>query len=157
MHSYVAFLLPGTSLQLRALRPEVIALQGDTLGSKLRRRRHELALDRRAAAAFLEADEKTLMWWERDQRPPFVHAYPGIIRFLGYEPWPAPQTLGEALLAERRRRGLPIKQAAQELGVDEGSFRRWERGQWKATRRTAPAINAWLGTDIRDAFPSDVR
>ncbi len=157
MHTYVAFLLPGISVQLRALRPEVLALQGDTLGAKLRRRRHELALDRRAAAVVLEADEKTLMWWERDERPPFVRAYPAIIRFLGYEPWPKPDTLADALIAERRRRGRRIEQAAKDTGIDEGTWRRWERGEWKATERSVRALSSWLGFDVAEAFPADVR
>ena len=156
-HTCVAFLLPGISVHLTALRPEVLALQGDTLGLKLRRRRRELALDRRASAELMSIDQKTLMWWERDERPPFVRAYPAIIRFLGYEPWNEPLTLGEALLAQRRRRGLRTGTAARVIGVDEGTLRRWERGEWNPTSVTLDAIDRWLGCDARRAFPSDVR
>lgn len=92
----------------------------------------------------MDVDWKTLMWWERDEREPFVSVYPAIIRFLGYEPWEEPQTLGEALLAERRRRGIRIDQAAELVGVDEGTWRRWERGEWKPTRRTAAAVETFL-------------
>ena len=102
-------------------------------------------------------DEKTLMWWERDERPPYVHAYPTLIHFLGYEPWPAPTCLAEALLAERRRRGLSIERAAHEVGVDEGTWRRWERKEWKPMRMAARAINQLLGIDVERAFPNDVR
>jgi hypothetical protein len=42
------------------------------------------------------------MFWERDERGPFVSAYPAVIRYLGYEPWDEPTTLGDVLLAERR-------------------------------------------------------
>ncbi len=59
------------------------------------------------------------MWWERDERLPFVSAYPGIIRYLESERWPNPQTLGEALLAERRRRGIEVRKAAALARVPE--------------------------------------
>lgn len=97
------------------------------------------------------------MWWERDAWPPRVSAYPAIIRFLGFEPWPEPKTLASALLAERRRRGLEVRKAADLIGVDAGTWRRWERGEWKPTRRTLPALGHLLERRIADAFPSDVR
>ena len=56
--------------------------------------------------------------------------YPALIGFLGCEPWPEPQTLGQRLQAERRRRGLTIDRAAALLGVDEGTLGRWETGEW---------------------------
>lgn len=84
------------------------------------------------------------MWWERDERAPYVHHYPGIIRCFGYEPWPEPVTLGEKLLAERRRQGLSIKRAAEIVGVDEGTFGRWESGDWTPQRRSLLMIGAFL-------------
>jgi transcriptional regulator with XRE-family HTH domain len=103
------------------------------------------------------ASWKTLMWWERNEREPDVRFYPAIIQFLGYEPWPEPATLPEALLAERRRRGLEIRKAAAVVGVDEGTWRRWEQGEWRPTRRTAPALDALFGRPVRSRYPSDVR
>ncbi len=102
-------------------------------------------------------DEKSLASWEGDEWSPAITAYPALVRFLGYEPWPEPKSLSEALLAERRRRGLVLKQAARQIGVDEGTLGRWERGEWKPTGLTAPAICAWLGVDVRATFPRDVR
>ena len=157
MHTCVAFLLPGIPIRLNALRPELLANQRDRLGALLLQRRRELALDRRAAARLIGVDAKTLMWWERDEKLPFVGAYPAIIRFLGYEPGPRPVTLAEALIAERRRRGLRIEQAAGEIGVDPGTWRRWEHREWRPTRRTLGALNHWLGYDARTAFPREVR
>jgi transcriptional regulator with XRE-family HTH domain len=150
-------MLPGVATRLTVLRPEVSAFQGVTLGAQLRRRRHELALDRRAVAKLIGVDEETLRGWEQDERPPLVHAYPAIIKFIGYDPWAQPKTLAEVLLAERRRRGLQIKQAAKALGVDDGTWRHWEHGQWKPTRRTLGALASWLGCDPREVFPNDVR
>ena len=100
------------------------------------------------AAAVAGVDPKTWMWWERDEREPYVHQYPAIIQYLGYEPWSEPGTLGEKLLAQRRRHGLSIKRAADITGVDEGTFGRWESGEWKPQRRSLPLIDSilcWAG------------
>lgn len=105
----------------------------------------------------LDVDEKTLASWERDEWSPTITAYPALIQFLGYEPWPVPRCLSEALVAERQRRGLFLKHAAKQLGVDEGTLGRWERREWKPTGRTLPSLSRWLGLDVREAFPNDVR
>lgn len=144
-------------VHLRANRQDVPSTDGESLGARLRRRRFELGLKRAEAAEIIGADAKTLMWWERDERPPFVGAYPAIIDFLGFEPWPEPRTLREALLAERRRRGLEIRKAAALIGVDEGTWARWEREEWKPTRRTLPALDRLLGMGVASVFPSEVR
>ena len=109
------------------------------------------------AADLLGVDPKTLMWWERDEREPVVGAYPSLIEYLGYEPWPEPRSLAEALLAERRRRGLEIRKVAALIGVDQGTWRRWERGEWKPTRITLPALDQLLGRSVSMTFPADVR
>lgn len=100
------------------------------------------------AAAVAGVDPKTWMWWERSERAPHVHQYPTIIRYLGYEPWSEAGSLGEKLLAQRRRHGLSIKRAAEIAGVDEGTFGPWESGAWKPQRRSLPFIEAilsWTG------------
>jgi hypothetical protein len=84
------------------------------------------------------------MFWERDERTPVVSAHPAVIAYLGYEPWGDPETLGSALLAERRRRGLEVRKVAALVGVDEGTWRRWERGEWKLTARRRSAIGGFL-------------
>ena len=89
-------------------------------------------------------NEWSLRKWERG-RPPTVRFYPGIIRFLGTEPWPEPRTLGERLRAERRRRGLPRADAASLVGVDESTFWRWETDQWKVhSHRCQELVEAFL-------------
>jgi transcriptional regulator with XRE-family HTH domain len=119
-------LSPGVAVTLKAAKPELAEHNSVTLGSRLRRRRRELGLRRSGTAILLGIDPKSLMWWERDARQPEVHRYPAIIAYLGEEPWPDPSGLGDRLLAERRRRGLSIKEAGDLLGVDEGTFGCWE-------------------------------
>ncbi|HZL00861.1 MAG TPA: helix-turn-helix transcriptional regulator [Caulobacteraceae bacterium] len=125
-HGCVAFLSPGVAVTLRAGKPELMGEMGATLGARLRRRRRELGLRQTDAAKLLGIDPKSLMWWERDAREPEDHRYPAIIAYLGEEPWPDPSGLGDQLRAERRRRGLSLKEAAHLLGVDEGTFWWWE-------------------------------
>jgi transcriptional regulator with XRE-family HTH domain len=109
------------------------------------------------AAELLGTDPKTLIWWERNVRRPIISAYPAIIAFLSAEPWPSPTNLAEALLAERRRRGLSLADAAALIGVDEGTWRRWEHREWKPTRRTLLAIDHILGFKAAERYPHDVR
>jgi hypothetical protein len=97
------------------------------------------------------------MWWERDEREPFPSAFPAIIEFLGEEPWPEPRTLAEALVAERRRRGLAVEHAADLVGVDPGTWLRWEQGVWRPTALTVPGIDQFLGMSCRERFPEGVR
>jgi transcriptional regulator with XRE-family HTH domain len=140
---------------MTAPKPEAACDEGESLGARLRRRRRVLGLRLIDAASLLAVDAKTLMFWERDERPPVVSAYPAIIRYLRAEPWSEPETLGDALLAERRRRGGEIRKAAALAGVDEGTWRRWEHGEWKPTRLTLPALDQLLG--VATHFPADVR
>lgn len=119
---------------------------GASLGRQLQARRQVLGHRQIDAAAAVGVDPKTWMWWERDEHAPYVHQYPAIVRYLGYEPWPSPASLGELLLAERRRKGLSIANAARRIGVDEGTFGRWESGEWKPQPRSWQTIEEFLGS-----------
>lgn len=132
--------MPGVAKAFLVQKPEPGDLRGDSLGARLRRRRRELGVWQRDAAMTIGVKPWTLLSWERDVRQPMVSMYPAIIRYLGYEPWPQPTTFGEELMAERRRRGLSIRDAAAILGVDEGTFGHWERGDWMPQSRARQAI-----------------
>jgi len=54
---------------------------------------------------------------------------------LGYDPFPEPKNILERLLAKRRAMGWSIKEAARQLGVDEGTWGAWEFGQIMLYRR----------------------
>lgn len=137
----VAFLLPGVRARSNARKPEAEALEGDTLGGKLKRRRVQLGLRQIDAARRMGVSQRCVINWELGLKAPMVAQYPAIIAFLGYEPWPEPQTLAEKLRAERRRRGLRICRAAKLAGVDEGTFGGWEeRGAVGRMRSKAEAF-----------------
>ena len=85
----------------------------------------------------------TYLLWEQDRTEPVVRYYPAIFAFLGYDPFPPPRTLPEQIASQRRRLGLPIKKAAKLVGVDEGTFARWENGAW-TPRMSKSAVTVFL-------------
>lgn len=113
----VAFLVPGVRVSLPATKPEFRVDQSATLAEHLRRRRRELGLTTGEAAKRVGVRRWTFGLWEKECEEVSDRFYPSLIRFLGLEPWPRPQTLGERLQAERRRRGLGAARAAGVIGV----------------------------------------
>ena len=47
-----------------------------------------------------------------------------LIRFLGYDPSPPPESLGQSLKRYRQVRGMPQRELAKVLGVDPGTLGR---------------------------------
>src|SRR5579859_780503 len=108
--------------------PERSDFEPRTLGEHIRKRRLELGLTQRKAAQQLGTHSPIrVLNWERGKTVPPVGAIPGIIGFLGYNPFPQPTNLSERLLAIRRAMGWTIKEAAARLGVGEGTLGEWER------------------------------
>lgn len=99
-----------------------------TLGQHLKKRRMELGLFQRDLRTRFNLEKETYANWEKDRCHPVMRHWPGIIELLGYDPNPEPKTLGEKLLAYRRRHGLSRKALARQLGVDEATLWRWEVG-----------------------------
>jgi DNA-binding XRE family transcriptional regulator len=86
----------------------------------------------------------TIVNWETGRTEPPVNHWPAIVAFLGYNPAPPPTTIGERMLAYRRRDGLSIKEAAARAGVDEGSWAQWERTGMIVWRRYRDAMESFL-------------
>jgi transcriptional regulator with XRE-family HTH domain len=89
--------------------------------------------------------------WEQDRSTPSIRYYPAIFQFLGYDPFPEPTTLPQRIAAKRRQLGLTIEGAALSIGVDEGTLRRWESGEWKP-RMSTEAVQRFL--DMRAPVPA---
>lgn len=53
---------------------------------------------------------------------------PAIIRFLGYDPLPPPKNWAEQLVRFRVALGMTQQKAARQIGVDQSTLARWERG-----------------------------
>jgi transcriptional regulator with XRE-family HTH domain len=85
-------------------------------------------LTQKQAAERLGVNPWTVLNWEKDHTEPPIESMPAIIRFLDYDPFPEPKNIDERLLAKRRAMGWSIREAARQLGVDEGTWRNWEQG-----------------------------
>ena len=127
--------LPFVKVKLFGRIPKPYPENPRTLGEHLRKRRMERELLQREAAVELGCCHEAYLHWELDQTAPSARVYPAIITFLGYAPWPEPETLAEMLLAHRRIRGWTTRQAAKDFGVDPGTWERWEAGQLPQQRK----------------------
>jgi magnesium chelatase family protein len=124
----VAFPLPHVPVTLRYRRPKPYAEAPKSLGQHLLRRRMTLRLTQPQAALQVSTSVETLANWEKERTQPAAPHYPAILRFLGYDPFGPPATLGERLAHKRRELGLSVKAAAKLMGLDEATFAKWERG-----------------------------
>lgn len=115
-----------------------------TLGEHLKKRRCELGLLQREAAAKLGVSQYAYISWETDRVRPFPRTYAWIVRLLGYDPAPQPRTLGEWIRAKRRELGLTTGQVAARLGWDEGAVRRYERDIWVPEGERRERLTAFL-------------
>jgi transcriptional regulator with XRE-family HTH domain len=92
----------------------------------------------------LRVSVNTVLNWETGKTEPLVEFMPAIIPFLGYDPFPEPTTLSERMLAKRRLMGWSIKEAAQRLGVDDGTWGEWEKTGAIAWSRYRELLEAFL-------------
>jgi transcriptional regulator with XRE-family HTH domain len=146
-HSCVAF-LPCARLILKALKPKEPDLEPETLGEHVKRRRLELKLTQRQTAYQLQVSALTVLAWEKAKAEPCVESIPAILGFLGYDPFPVPETVPERLFTFRRQRGWSIRQAAGHLRVDPTTWRDWERGELILFRkRRKPSPHSCVSTN----------
>jgi transcriptional regulator with XRE-family HTH domain len=91
----------------------------------------ELGMRQRDLRKRFNLEKETYANWEKDRCYPTMKHWPPIISFLGYDPTPMPVTLGERILAYRRREGLSRKALAVSLNIDEATLWRWETDERK--------------------------
>jgi transcriptional regulator with XRE-family HTH domain len=107
--------------------PKATDVEPQTLGEHIRKRRLELRLSQKEVARRLGRSWRTVFNWENRKTRPAIESMPTIIGFLGYDHFPESASLSGRLAALRREKGWTIKQAAEHLGVDEGTWSRWEK------------------------------
>jgi transcriptional regulator with XRE-family HTH domain len=107
------------------------------LGEHLRKRRLDLGLRQKDAAVEIGADHRSYENWETGKHEPEFRFFPGIIRFLGYDPSPEPTTLPERIIAKRRREGISQRELARKLRLDPTTVQVWERDE---VRRPYPRL-----------------
>jgi transcriptional regulator with XRE-family HTH domain len=120
---------PFCHVTLRGRKPrEGYPEEPSTIGEHLRKRRLDLGLRQKDAARAIGANFKTYENWEQEKYEPEVRFWPGMIRFLGYDPSPEPKTLGERIQATRYRQGISQRELARRLGIDPSTITAWEAG-----------------------------
>ena len=129
--------LPSCHFQLTCQKPSSLPYpaQLNTLGDHIRKQRLDLGLTQRQVAHRLGVTESTIWNWEADHSIPQLRFIPGIIAFLGYDPYDTQSGhLGERVLAYRHTHGLSQKELAPRLGIDPGTLGKWERGQGQPSK-----------------------
>lgn len=144
--------MPFCHAELRTAKPksERYPKELKSLGDHIRSRRIDLGLFQSQVADLIGVCPLTITNWEGNASQPPVQYIPAIIRFLGYNPFPAADTFPERLATARRTQGMAQKQLATALGVDPTTVRDWENGRHRPTRKKMVLIAPFLfGTEGR--------
>ena len=141
--------LPCCHVHLRGQKPlpSTYPTELHTFSDHLRKRRLDLGLLQREAAEQIGVDTTTITNWELGHTTPALCWMPNVTQFLGYDPAPKPETIGQSLKRYRQRHGIPQHELANRLGVDPGTLGRWERGARQPTGRWLTRVEAALVTE----------
>jgi DNA-binding transcriptional regulator YiaG len=138
--------LQPVPLRLKASKPKATDFEPHTLGEHIKRRRLILKLTKRQAAVQLGVGPETVRHWESGETHHLpIERIPGVLRFLGHDPFPEVKSISDRLLAMRRRSGWSIRRAAAEFGVAPETWRDWERGKPILCRTHRVLIGRALG------------
>jgi transcriptional regulator with XRE-family HTH domain len=124
--------LPFCDVTLSAKRPLNSAYPERlvTLGDHIRKRRLDLGLFQKDAAAAIGVDTCTVTNWEKGRSEPGLRFIPRITAFLGYTaPSSSHTSIGERIRQYRYGHGISQKELARQIGIDPGTLSRVERGQ----------------------------
>ena len=116
----------------------------NTLGDHIRKRRLDLGLFQKEVAEKIGVDAGTITNWERQRIPPSIRFIAPIIKFLGYDPLPCPNSFPEKLKTLRQRMGLSQKKLAARLGIDPSTLSGWECGKHRPTKKSRRLIEGLL-------------
>ena len=144
--------MPLVHIRLVAPRPKSYPEDPQTLGEHIKKRRLELGLTQAEAARRLKVNPWTVLNWETGRSEPPIRSMPAILAFLGYDPFPPPETVAERLLQTRRKHGWSTDEAASQVGVDRTTWRDWERGQLVLFRKHRAKVAELLGLGSQFLF-----
>ena len=116
----------------------------EKIGDHLRKARVERGLEQKDLANILGVTESCIWLWENHRSAPPVPRCKGVIDFLGYDPFPKPETFSEHLVSFRRLKGLRVKDAATLVKVDPATWSSWERSEHKITGAYRARITSLL-------------
>ena len=129
--------LPFCQLTIKVSHPKKVGYPKTllTIGDHIRKRRLDLGLFQREAAAKIGVDKTSILNWETRGIKPEVQYHARIITFLGYNPLPEPKGLPARLIWARSSRGMSRVTCARMLGVDPTTLAGWETGRRKPVGR----------------------
>ncbi|MFC1855839.1 helix-turn-helix transcriptional regulator [Thermodesulfobacteriota bacterium] len=125
--------MPYLKISLKAPKP----LRGaypkslKTLGNHIRKKRIDLKLSQKAVSKIIGVQEETIWTWESNLFSPNLRCIPKIIDFLGYIPKNAPifKSIKNRITLYRTLRGITQRELAKEVGVNESTIIKWEKGK----------------------------
>lgn len=115
-----------------------------TLGAAFRERRWSRGLEQWQAAAEIGVSVATYRNWEVNRASPAVKHLPRAIAFLGHDWRDSAETFGARVRAVRTARGLSLRGAAVEIGIDPTTLRHCETDQGTMLRSVKARIASWL-------------
>lgn len=122
----------------------------------IRKRRLDLGLGQTEVAEIVGCSHATVTNWEKGHFTPQINHMAGVVKFLGFNPLPDGETMAERLVNHRKARGLIQKAFAAQLGVDQSTLAKWERGDRKPTGLFLSGVLAAIDakTTTSNAFTS---
>jgi DNA-binding transcriptional regulator YiaG len=107
----------------------------------------DLGLRQSDVARQLGAYTSKVNTWENHHFTPKVRFVPGIVEFLGYDPFgPAPTAFPAQMKAARVAAGLTRRQMVARLQVHPSTVAKWERGEALPVPVLRKRLLAVLGT-----------
>lgn len=101
-----------------------------TLGDHIRKKRLENGLLQKEVAVQLTVTVESVTNWENNNYQPQLKHYPGILTFLGYNPFEVPiLTFAQSIKQYRIAHGLNIARMGAICGVNGSTVLAWEKGQ----------------------------
>jgi transcriptional regulator with XRE-family HTH domain len=107
------------------------------LGDHIRKQRLDRELFQKQVAEQIGVSQATIWNWECHESSPRPHEIPAVIKFLGYNPLPVPESLAEKLLTARKLLGLTQKAMAKRLRIDPTTLGRLERKEGQFTKKNS--------------------
>jgi DNA-binding XRE family transcriptional regulator len=80
-------------------------------------------------AVLLETNITSIRNWENNRCEPNLQAIPKIINFIGFCPYDANLPISQKLRLRREINGIPQKDMALLIGVDQSTLAGWEQGK----------------------------
>ena len=119
--------------------------ENSSLGLHIKKKRLDLRLRQKDVALLVGVTEESIMHWETNRYPPQLQFYPGIIKFLGYNPFAVDaEKLGGRIKNYRIEHGLSHKKMGRIVGVDGATISTWETAKHEPQGTNLTRLNELL-------------